>query len=167
MEPPGNLPAGRLSGGCHSSRRHRSGWSWTRRRRSSVARGNQGGRELADDPVAALRSFIEGHLRESLARLTDTIVFVRDLCALSAARAEEVVARQHDHDQELRSLVQQAVDQGRLRSGVTPELAARAVFGMINGVHYWYAADGPLTAEEVVQELATYAMASLAAPHPS
>ena len=137
------------------------------RNHERIITGNQGWRALADDPVAALRSFIEGHLRESLARLTDTIVFVRDFRALSADRAEEIVARQHDYDQEFRSLVQQAVDQGRLRPGVTPEFAARAVFGMVNWVHYWYAADGRLTAEEVVQELATYAMASLAAPLPS
>ncbi|MDT9591654.1 TetR/AcrR family transcriptional regulator [Nocardioides zeae] len=137
------------------------------RNHERIIAGNQGWREHADDPVAALRAFVEGHIRMSLAHPTDSIVFVRDFRALSEERAAEIVQRQHDYDHDFRSLVEQAVEQGRLRDGVTPEFASRAVFGMANWVHYWYDARGRLSADRVIDELSTYAMASLAAPLPS
>lgn len=133
------------------------------RNHERIITGNQGWRAVHDDPVEALSSFISGHIRESLAHPTDSIVFVRDFRALSPDRAAEIVKQQHDYDKDFRVLVERACEEGLLRDGVTPEFAARAVFGMANWVHYWYDADGPLSADAVVTELATYAVASLMA----
>lgn len=124
-------------------------------------------RKLADDPVAALRSFIEGHMRRSLEHSADSIIFFRDFRALSADRAAEIVQAQHDYDQDFRDLVERAVAEGLLRPGVTPTFAARAVFGMANWIHYWYDPRGSISAEEVVAELSTYAVASLLATPPT
>lgn len=133
------------------------------RNHERIITGNQRWRD-ADDPVAALDSFISGHIRQSLAHPTDSIVFVRDFRALSADRAAEIIRRQHDYDHDFRTLVERAAADGRLRAGVTPEFAARAVFGMVNWVHYWYDPSGKHSADTVVDELSTYALASLLAP---
>ncbi len=135
------------------------------RNHALIIEGNQGWREH-EDPVDALRSFIQGHMRLSLQSPTDSIVFVRDFRALSEERASEITRRESAYDKDFRGLVQKAVDAGRLREGVTPAFAARAVFGMSNWIHYWYQSGGRLSAEKVVTELSTYAMASLMAAPP-
>lgn len=127
---------------------------------------NQAWREVENDPVGAIRAFIVGHMRNSLEHRTDSVVFVRDFRALSEERAAEIVHTQHDYDQDFRRLVQEAVDAGALREGVTPTFAARSVFGMANWIHYWYDPDGSMPAEEIVRELSGYALASLLAPLP-
>ena len=135
------------------------------RNHALIIEGNQGWREV-EDPVEALRSFIEGHMRYSLQNPIDSIVFVRDFRALSEERAAEITRRESAYDQEFRSLVKKALDAGRLREGVTPAFASRAVFGMTNWTHYWYQSAGRLSVDKVVGELSTYAMASLLAPVP-
>lgn len=130
------------------------------RNHALIIEGNQAWREESD-PVAALRSFIEGHMRLSLQNPTDSIVFVRDFRALSEERAAEITRRESAYDKDFRTLVQKALDTGQLREGVTPAFAARAVFGMSNWIHYWYQPSGRLSADKVVTELSTYAMASL------
>ncbi|MDT9591660.1 TetR/AcrR family transcriptional regulator [Nocardioides zeae] len=131
------------------------------RNHERIIAGNQGWREHADDPVAALRSFIEGHLRNSLANRTDSVVFVRDFRALSEERAASILRAQHAYDQDFRTLVAAALAAGALRGGVSPAFAARAVFGMANWIHYWFDPAGALEPEDVVRELSTYALASL------
>jgi len=128
---------------------------------------NQQWREVEGDPVAALQSFIEGHIRQALQHPTDSVVFVRDFRALSAERAAEIITMETDYDGDFRTLVSRAIEDGRLRAGVTPAFASRAVFGMVNWMPYWYAAEGKLSADRVVDELSTYAMASLLAPLPA
>lgn len=135
------------------------------RNHALIITGNRAWQEL-DDPIEALRSFIEGHIRQSLLSPTDSIVFVRDFRALSDERAALIVERQTKYDDDFRSLVQRGLDQGLLRDGVDPKFASRAVFGMVNWVHYWYHSEGRLSADQVVTELSTYALASLLAPIP-
>jgi TetR/AcrR family transcriptional regulator, cholesterol catabolism regulator len=135
------------------------------RNHARIIEGNQAWRE-EDDVVEAIRAFIDGHIRQSLLSPTDSIVFVRDFRALSPERAELITKRQADYDKEFRDLVKRAISDGRLREGVTPAYAARAVFGMSNWVHYWYHADGKAKADAVADELSTYALASLLAPVP-
>lgn len=133
------------------------------RNHTLIIEGNQEWRD-ADDPVDALHSFIAGHIRLSLTNPTDSIVFVRDFRALSEERAAEITRRETAYDRDFRRLVQRAIDAGRLRDGVTPAFAARAVFGMSNWIHYWYSSGGRLSADKVTAELSTYALASLMAP---
>jgi TetR/AcrR family transcriptional regulator, cholesterol catabolism regulator len=125
---------------------------------------NKAWREFRGDPIAAIRSFVEGHMRESLKNQTYSEVYVRDFRALSPARAKEIMKIQDAYDQEFRALIQSAVDAGLLRPGVNPAFASRAVFGMTNWIYYWYRPTGSLSAEEVVEQLADYAMASLLGP---
>ena len=105
-------------------------------------------------------------MRRSLEHSADSIIFFRDFRALSADRAAQIVQAQHEYDQDFRMLIERAAEQGLLRPGVTSTFAARAVFGMANWIHYWYDPRGSISANEVVEELSAYAMASLLAPLP-
>lgn len=135
-----------------------------KRNHDHIIEGNTEWREVQDDPIAAIRSFVEGHVRRALWNPTFSEVFVRDFRALSPERAKEIRVAQEAYDAEFRGLVQTAVDAGLLREGVEPAFAARAVFGMTNWIPYWYHPGGALTVDDVVSQLADYAVASLMAP---
>jgi AcrR family transcriptional regulator len=122
------------------------------------------GWRVVEDPVDAVRSFIEGHMRESLEDQVASEVFVRDFRALSPERARVIRLTQDGYDADFRALVRRAQQTGRLRDTVDDAFASRAIFGMTNWIYYWYRADGPATAAEVVARMADYAMASLAGP---
>lgn len=125
---------------------------------------NTAWQEVTDDPVAAIRTFIEGHIRLSLQNGTVSEVFIREFRSLSPSRAEELRRLQEPYADAFRSLVEAAIEAGRLRPGVTPGFASRAVFGMTNWIHRWYRPEGPLSLEDVVREMSDYAMASLLGP---
>lgn len=117
-----------------------------------------------DDPLEAIDSFIRGHILHTLSNTTDSEVYLREFRSLSSERAESITKAQDAYDHQFRDLVKQAIRQGLLRPGVTPEFAARAVFGMANWTLYWYNAKGTLSTSDVVEELSSYAMASLLTP---
>jgi AcrR family transcriptional regulator len=121
-------------------------------------------REYEDDPIAAIRVFIEGHMRAALWNPTFSEVFIRDFRALTAERAKEIRSTQEAYDTEFRGLIGRAADAGLLRKDVEPAFAARAVFGMTNWISYWYHPGGSLSPEDVVHKLSAYAMASLMEP---
>lgn len=129
-----------------------------------ITNGNQAWREVTDDPIRAIRTFVEGHMRQSLRNQTYSAVYFRDFRALSPERAEAIIASRDAYEAQFRSLIQAAIDAGLLRPGVTPAFAARAIFGMVNWLYYWYRPDGPLPEDEVITQLADYAIASLMGP---
>jgi AcrR family transcriptional regulator len=127
----------------------------------AIAGQNNDWRAFEDDPLGALRSFVEGHLRLTLDNLTYAEVYFREHKSLGPERMEQIIAARDSYESDFRSLVRQANEAGLLRPGVTPAFAARAVFGIVNWVYYWYRPHGPLGVNEVVTELSDYAMASL------
>jgi AcrR family transcriptional regulator len=126
-----------------------------------TAEGNTAWREIEDDGLAAIRAWVEGHLRSSLDHLVYAAVYFRDAGALAPERHAEIIRARDEYQSDLRKLVEKAAKAGELREGVNPSLATLGLFGMLNWIYYWYRADGPLTPEEVVTGLADQAMASL------
>jgi AcrR family transcriptional regulator len=134
------------------------------RNHERITTGNSAWREIEGDPVAAIRSFIEGHIRLSLQNPVDSEVYIRDFRAMSEVRAAEILRTQEAYDRQFRALVKEAIDEGLLRPGVRPDFAARAVFGMINWSVNWYRPGRSVSLERAVTEMADYAMASLLGP---
>jgi AcrR family transcriptional regulator len=58
----------------------------------------------------------------------------------------EALRRRRRIDGELAALVAAARDEGALRADLDPDLVSRLVFGMVNSLVEWYAADGSLDA---------------------
>lgn len=132
------------------------------RNHDQITQNNSQWRELVQDPMAALESFIAGHLRESMRNPVYTSVFIRDFRALSSERSQVIRKTQDAYAAEFRDLVVAARDQGRLRSDVEPAWASRAVFGMTNWVSYWFKPGADV--ETAVSQMTRYALASLMEP---
>jgi AcrR family transcriptional regulator len=46
-------------------------------------------------------------------------------------------------------IIQDGVDQGRIRSDIVPKIAAYGLLGMVNWTHRWFRPDGPMTSEQI------------------
>lgn len=57
---------------------------------------------------------------------------------------QSALARRRHIDEDLASLVRQAVAEGDLRSDIDPDVISRLVFGLVNSLVDWYHPDGPM-----------------------
>jgi AcrR family transcriptional regulator len=73
--------------------------------------------------------------------------------------------RRRELDDRLAELVRSAVDEGRLRDDVPPELISRLLFGMVNSLVEWYRPDGPVSVEELADALTGMAFEGLRSDH--
>ncbi|MGA9746218.1 MAG: TetR/AcrR family transcriptional regulator [Nocardioides sp.] len=69
--------------------------------------------------------------------------------------------RRREIDARLAALVREAVDEGALREGVSPDLVSRLLFGMVNSLVEWYRPGGPVDAAELSRTLTTIAFDGL------
>lgn len=72
--------------------------------------------------------------------------------------------RRREIDGRLAALVQAAVDEGALRSDLSPDLVSRLLFGMVNSAVEWYRPDGEVDAETLAAAITTIAFDGLNAP---
>jgi AcrR family transcriptional regulator len=73
----------------------------------------------------------------------------------------EALRRRRELDSRLATLVQAAVDEGALRSDLSPELVSRLLFGMVNSLVEWYRPDGTVSADDLSHAIATLAFDGL------
>ncbi|MGB8651956.1 MAG: TetR/AcrR family transcriptional regulator [Mycobacteriales bacterium] len=74
------------------------------------------------------------------------------------------LARRREFDTRLAALVQDAIDEGDVRSDLDPRLVTRLLFGMVNSLVEWYRPEGPASADEVADALVALAFSGLRRP---
>jgi len=121
--------------------------------------------DSGEDAYARLRTVIQGSVRILVDHLPAVTLLLRvrgngevELAALKRRRAI---------DDRLAALVQDAVDQGALRSDIPPDLISRLLFGMVNSLTEWYRPGGPVDADVLATSIATLAFDGLATPKSS
>lgn len=73
----------------------------------------------------------------------------------------DALKRRRKIDADLAALVEDAVDEGALRSDIDPQLISRLLFGMVNSLIEWYKPEGPKDAQSVAEALAKIAFDGL------
>ena len=66
---------------------------------------------------------------------------------------QSALARRRHIDEQLASLVRQAVDEGDLRSDIDPDVISRLVFGLVNSLVDWYRPDGSMPPDHLAAAL--------------
>ena len=67
---------------------------------------------------------------------------------------KSALERRRHIDEQLATLVTQAVDEGSLRDDLDPEVISRLVFGMVNSLVDWYRPDGPIPPDTIAAAVA-------------
>ncbi|GAA4009418.1 TetR/AcrR family transcriptional regulator [Allokutzneria multivorans] len=109
---------------------------------------------------------LEHVVRRSVAVLVERLPFVTLLLRVRGNTKVEraALARRREFDQLVTDLVQQAADDGDLRSDIDPSTTSRLLFGMINSVIEWYRPRGDITQDALADAVCTLAFAGLRAP---
>lgn len=68
---------------------------------------------------------------------------------------QAALERRRHIDDQLTTLVQQAIDEGALRSDVDTDVVSRLIFGMVNSLTDWYRPDGSLTPDALASTVAS------------
>ena len=106
-----------------------------------------------------LREVVEGSVRVLVAHQPAVTLLLR--VRGNSEPELEALRRRRELDSRLATLVQAAVDEGALRSDLSPELVSRLLFGMVNSLVEWYRPDGTVSADELSHAIATLAFDGL------
>lgn len=114
------------------------------------------------DPLASTGSAIDRLmylLRSSVGVLIDQLPFVTLLLRLRGNTEIErnALERRRAFNQVVADLVDEARNDGDIRNDIDPRTTTRLLFGMIGSVVDWYRADGPVSAEDVANDIVTIA----------
>lgn len=114
------------------------------------------------DPLASTGSAIDKLmyvLRSSVGVLTDQLPFVTLLLRLRGNTEIErnALERRRAFNQVVADLVDEARNDGDIRRDIDPRTTTRLLFGMIGSVVDWYKTGGPVSAEDVANDIVTIA----------
>jgi AcrR family transcriptional regulator len=112
------------------------------------------------EPMDRLRTiilhhaFLLTHETGPLAILTD------EVDGLEVKDRRNIVARKRSYFELVRSTLEELRGQGRLRS-VNTTVAAFSLLGMVMWIARWYSAEGPLSREQVAEDIASIALSAV------
>lgn len=114
------------------------------------------------DPLASTGSAIDKLmyvLRSSVGVLTDQLPFVTLLLRLRGNTEIErnALERRRAFNQVVADLVDEARNDGDIRKDIDPRTTTRLLFGMIGSVVDWYKPGGPVSAEDVANDVVAVA----------
>ncbi len=114
------------------------------------------------DPLASTGSAIDRLmyvLRSSVGVLTDQLPFVTLLLRLRGNTELErnALERRRAFNQVVADLVDEARNEGDIRKDIDPRTTTRLLFGMIGSVVDWYKPGGPVSSEDVANDIVTIA----------
>lgn len=121
------------------------------------------------DPLASTGSAIDKLmyvLRSSVGVLTDQLPFVTLLLRLRGNTELErnALERRRAFNQVVADLVDEARDEGDIRRDIDPRTTTRLLFGMIGSVVDWYKPGGPVSSEDVANDIVTIAFGGVRTP---
>ncbi len=114
------------------------------------------------DPLASTGPAIDRLmflLRSAVGVLTDQLPFVTLLLRLRGNTELErnALERRRAFNQVVADLVDEARNEGDIRKDIDPRTATRLLFGMIGSVVDWYKPGGPVSADDVANDIVTIA----------
>lgn len=118
----------------------------------------------SDDPGASAYERLHTVVQESVEILLLHLPAVTLLLRVRGNSEIEIAAlkRRRAIDLRLAALVQSAVDEGALRSDISPDLISRLLFGMVNSIIEWYKPGGVVDSHILAKAIADLAFDGLA-----
>lgn len=111
------------------------------------------GVEKARDPMERLRLALAAHLRVLLSGDDAVYVLLYDWRVLHGGAREAVVRSRDRYEAFWDGILYEAAGAGRLRADLDPRFLRLLGLGAFNWVATWYRPDGPLTPEQISDEI--------------
>jgi TetR/AcrR family transcriptional regulator, cholesterol catabolism regulator len=104
-------------------------------------------------PGERLRSAVRAHVEATLRDQDMHAVVLSEFRHLDQDRADEISRQHHSYHQQLRRLIREEQDAGRLRNDIDSKYLALTLSNLLNWTLYWYTPDGPLQPTEIADLL--------------
>jgi TetR/AcrR family transcriptional regulator, cholesterol catabolism regulator len=116
------------------------------------------------EDIDLLRAAIRHHALVLAGNLDAIAVFFQDEASLPEGLARVISARKREYDHMLEAAVRSAQRDGRMRRDVNPKIVVNTVLGMCNWLYQWYDPAGPVSPEELADQVVDIAFCGLMAP---
>jgi len=63
------------------------------------------------------------------------------------------ISKRDRFEQIFRDVLQEGIEKGHFRKGINVKMSVRFIFGILNSLSVWYKESGPLTPEEITEEV--------------
>lgn len=113
------------------------------------------------DEKEKLAEIIRNHALIVANNLDAITVFFQDRPALPREAEEHMMAKKRDYDQAVEKVVRAGQQKGMLRKDLDAKIVVKSLIGMCNWLHQWYGPDGPMSAEEIADQMVKIAMSAL------
>ena len=113
----------------------------------------------AQDPLEALRLFVEGYIRRMTGEL-GTCVVLTEYYSMTPEHSALIQRRRRVVDSGLRQLVQQCLDAGTIEP-CDPKLAVFFFMGAINNINRWFSEGGERSGDQIAHEFSVMAVKAL------
>jgi AcrR family transcriptional regulator len=115
------------------------------------------------DPSAKLRFIIDSHARLVTRGQGAITILVDEITALTPAQNRIITRRKREYFDRLRNVLDELKAEGKLQD-VDTTAATFSLLGMINWLSRWFRQDGPLTQEQVAEQIVKIALNGLLRP---
>jgi len=118
-----------------------------------------------EDPEQRLRIIVDRHCRLLMRDEHGALgILIDEVEGLSGEQKDEIIARKRRYFELVRDTIAELRYQ-RGASGIDPTAAAFSVLGMIMWLSRWYDTAGPLSSDEITDDLTAIALAGVLAEH--
>lgn len=130
--------------------------------RETVARIVAGG----GTPTEQLRQIVLASVLSVAQYQSSVTVFFQERRYLTGERADDVRERRDAVEAMMEQVVRNGIAAGELDPSINPRVAVFGIVGLSAWLHQWYRPDGPLSAEEIAEELARMVLHGLVTSPP-
>ncbi len=112
-------------------------------------------------PRDQLREFIRRHSKFVAENLVLLRIFFNDFRSLAPERRATVISERDTYDELARGILIRGQAEGQFHQDFDPKIVAMGILGMTNWLYQWFRADGGMSAEQVGDQLAEFAISGV------
>ena len=117
--------------------------------------------EVPGDARTRTREFIRAYTVFTIKTRVRASVFDRDFHSLTGKRRQLIVKERDVYDTFLRTLIADGIEEGVFSSNVNPVVLGNVIFQMVNSIYHWYSEKGRMSAENIAEQIADFAIGGL------
>ena len=106
-----------------------------------------------EEPKQHLHELIRLHTHMVLTRPREVTIILHERTALTGVYREKILQRKKEYIDYVRSLLIRLQQRGEARQDLDPTAATFFLLGALNWIYQWYKVDGPLTEQQLADEL--------------
>lgn len=112
-------------------------------------------------PLEKLDVYVRRHVEYNIRNLTKVAVYYHDYKLLAPDRRAEIRRQRKVYEDFVEGLIAAAQERGEVAADLDPHVLANCMFGAVNSIYTWYRPGGKLSATQLADTFARFALAGI------